>query len=195
MNTIIRYIQTYLIAGLPFVIACVAISVFYPGMEITKRWALHMLGNVLTWNLVLWFACLILFLITLLVIPSVREKTLRRLANIRERDEREEYITGKASRAAYISTLSLMIFFLFFSVFSLKFAFLPKEPVGHRYTLSISLKFPLLNNDEKKEIVADKQVIFDSKNLGLSDSTIILILLSWQLLMFNLAARKERIFM
>ena len=115
MNKIIRYIQNYLICALPFVIGCMVWETIQPDIQFGKSSSIiaKVLWELLSWNLMLWFAFLVLFLISLVAISSVREKTLRRLANLHERDEREQYITGKAARAAYISTLSFLILFLF----------------------------------------------------------------------------------
>jgi hypothetical protein len=46
-------------------------------------------------------------------------------------------------------------------------------------------------NKNKNEEKSDEKIIFDSENIALSSSSILLILLSWQLLMFNYTARKE----
>lgn len=122
MNKLIRFIQNYLIIALPFVIACMIWSTVSPEEQFLAEASTltTMIWNALSINLMGWFAILVLFLTLSVIAPSIREKTLRRLANLKERDEREQYITGQASRAAYISTLSLTLFFLFFSIFSLK---------------------------------------------------------------------------
>ncbi len=89
------------------------------------------LWEILSWNLMLWFLILILFLILLVAFPTVREKTLKRLANLKDSDEREECITGKASKTAYISTLSLMMLFLLFSIFTLNVHRVAEEQAIH----------------------------------------------------------------
>lgn len=198
MNKIIRYIQTYLIIGFPFVITCMLWQILGGTQkEIVKDASLitRVLWDMLGWNIMLWFAMLIVFLFLLVAIPSAREKTLRRLANLKERDEREEYITGKASRAAYIATLSLMIFFLFFSMFSFNVYSIPQDQAinGKRTAVGISFGYSLLNKPDVENTPTPKQeMLFSSKNVSLSTSSIIFILLSWQLLIFNLAARKEQ---
>ena len=125
-------------------------------------------------------------------VPSARERTLRRLANLHDRDEREEIITGKASRVAYVSTLSLLIFLLFVSIFTVNITRLPEGQAvnGHQHTLSIGFHDGLFN---KPIVEKDSQgdVMFESKDIPLSKTAILLIVLVWQLLSYNLAARKE----
>ena len=137
---------------------------------------------------------LIVFLVLLVAVPRAREKTLKRLANLKDRDEREHYITGKASRAAYLATLSLTILLLFFSIFSLEIYRKPEAEAfgGKRGTVSISLHLNLLDNSHDP-LTHQGEVLFESRDFPLSKSAIILLLLGWQLLTFNLAARREEI--
>jgi hypothetical protein len=195
MNKLVRLIQTYLLIGLPFVLACMARKSITPSemmLQETFRFT-NILWEILSFNLMLWFTVLIIFLAMLVAVPSVREKTLRRLANLKERDEREEYITGKASRAAYISTLSLMIFFLFFSIFSFSYYRVPENQAihGKRNTISVNAEFNLLG-DSQIIYSPGTEMVFTTKNLSLSPASILFILIGWQLLAFNLAARKEQ---
>src|SRR5262245_19232233 len=109
MNKTMRILQNYLIYALPLVITCMIWSTFNQKSK-SNFFLVRGLWEILSWNLMAWFAILIVFLALLVIFPAVRERTLKRLANLKERDEREQYITGKASRSAYIATLSLLIF-------------------------------------------------------------------------------------
>lgn len=184
MSKVIRWVQNFLMIGFP-------IAVFFMILSKTLSNPSHLLSSIMGLVIVSWFALLIFFLITLVLNSNVREKTLCRLANLKERDEREEYITGKATRTAYISTLSLIILFLFFSMFSINLNRAPKPNTNdHRYELNLSFGFSLWNKSETKtnpEIIA----VFNSKDVTPSMSTMMLILLGWQLISFNLSARKE----
>ncbi len=194
VNKLIRYIQFYLLIGLPFVIACMVWSNARSESEVLQNAGFFAKASweILSWNLMLWFALLIIFLVMLVAIPSVRDNTLRHLANLKERDEREEYITGKAASAAYISTLSLVIFFLFFSVFSLSIFFMPKDQLHKkRITVAIHVGINLLEKTNP-EIIPQGEVLFSTKNIMPSSSSILIILLAWQLLIFNYTARKEQ---
>jgi hypothetical protein len=197
MNKIIRYIQNYLICALPFVIACMVWETLQPDIQFGISFSIiaKALWELLSWNLMLWFAVLVLFLISLVTISNVREKTLRRLANLRERDEREQYITGKAARAAYISTLSFLILFLFLSMVSLRVSEVPNNQVvnGHHKQVNIGIHFNFLEKEAGKMLnqTPEEKVLFDSNQMKPSTSTILLFLLCWQLLIFNLTARKE----
>jgi cytochrome b subunit of formate dehydrogenase len=128
MHKWIRILQSYLILAFPFVLICMVWGTYQTEVEILRGSILTQTAwNILGWNIIVWFAALILFLALLIAMPSVREKTLWRLANIKDRDEREQYITGLTSLSTYISTLSLLIFFLFFSIFSMRIYRAPTE--------------------------------------------------------------------
>jgi hypothetical protein len=131
----------------------------------------------------------------LIAMPSVREKTLRRLANIQDRDEREEYITGKAARASYIAGLSLMLLFLFFSLINFNVNNLQQpNPTKPAHSFGIGFHYSFFSKPEiKKSSPSEIHTVFESSDYSLSNTTLVLILLGWQLLVFNLAARKERI--
>ena len=195
MNKAIRYIQSYLICTLPFVFACMAWGTIRAENEILKdaSFLTKASWELLSWNLMLWFSVLILFLVLLVVWPEAREKTLKRLANLKERDEREQYITGKASRTAYISTLGLLVFFLFFSVFSLNIYRLPESEAinGKTGTVSIGLGFSLLDKPRIETSPIAGKALFQSRDIALSKTAIILVLLFWHLGSFNFTSRRE----
>lgn len=194
MNKITRYIQNYLIVGLPFVILCMVICTINPEFH-SDNYIQNILYHILPINLVLWFTTLIFFLILLVTVTPVREKTLSRLANIQGRHEQEEIITGRASRSTYISSVALTILFLFFSLVSVTFAKLPPnqqlQNPKHHYILSISVGFTLL--DKTKTNVDHANVIFNSKDYMPSTALFLTLLLAWQLVGFNLSARKEKL--
>lgn len=194
MTKVIRIVQTYLFYSLPFILICMAWGSIKPERDILTdaTFFTKVAWEVLSWNLMLWFIVLIVFLLLLVLIPEAREKTLKRLANLKERDEREQYITGKASRSAYISTLSLLIFLLFISIFSLNISKIPDHEIkdGKSKTLSIGLGFSLLD-ESKVKMDSTGNILFETKDIPLSKSAILLILIGWQLVSFNLSARRE----
>lgn len=193
MTKLIRLVQNYLLYALPFVLTCMAWGTITPEKEILRDSTIvtKFLWEALSWNLMLWFVTLIVFLVLLVAVPDAREKTLKRLANLKERDEREQYITGRASRAAYISTLSLLILLLFFSVFNLNVHRVAESEAvnGKRGTVAIGLQFSLLDKN-RVETGSNGEVLFESSDLPLSKPAILLALIIWQVGVFSLSARR-----
>lgn len=192
MNKAIRLVQNYLIVALPFVLICMTWSSLRSGKSEEGSWMMSALWESLSWNLIIWFAVLVLFLILLVIDPGSRKKTLSRLANIKERDEREEYLTGKAARSAYLSTISLVVLFLFFSVFGVSLTRNPEKtsPDGRDKSLQIGMRFDLVDRPSAISS-SDEEVLFQFKQLPISKTGILLTVLVWLLASFNLSARKE----
>lgn len=198
MNKFIKITQNYLLYALPFVLVCAGWSAVKTEKEVLSEATIasRILWEILSWNLITWFVVLILFLVMLVVFPLAREKTLKRLANLKERDEREQYITGKAARTAYIATLSLLILLLFFSVFSLNIYHKPEAQAinGKTGTIAIGMQFKFLDSPAVVSEQKTEKVIFESRDIPLSKSAILLLLIIWQLGAFNYSARKENSF-
>jgi hypothetical protein len=186
--------QNYLLFTLPLVIICMLWGTFSPEQHILQDANIitKVSWELLSWNLMAWFTVLISFLVILVTVSSAREVTLKRLANVKDRDEREQHITGEASRVAYISSLSLLILFLFLSIFNLNIYRAPQSEAinGKTGTVNIGLHFDLLDRPNVVKTSPVGEILFESKDIPLSKTGIILILLGWQLLAFYLSARK-----
>lgn len=196
MNKLIRYIQNYLVYGFLPVVGLLIWSIlsFFLGLKhniAENNLFVRTTHEILSYNLMLWVVTFMLFMVSIVIIPAIREKTLRRLANLQERDEREEYITGKAARSSYVATLSLTLFLLFFSIFNFHYSKLEKSSSGKPgHSVGIGFRYHLFAETvTEKQPVKGLTPIFDSTSYALSGSTLLLILLGWQLLIFNLSAR------
>lgn len=187
----IRVVQNYLVCAFPLVLACMVWSSLRADTPTPPIW-LRAGWEILSWNLIVWFTVLILFLVALVTVPAVREKTLTRLANIRERDEREQYITGRAARASLVSTLSLLALLLFLSIFSVRVTHAPTSDgsTGAKRTLSIGMNVGFLD-DAPAVAKAEKGAVFGYESLAISKTGILLMVLVWQLATFHVVARRE----
>ncbi|MBK9322702.1 MAG: hypothetical protein IPM97_07110 [Bdellovibrionaceae bacterium] len=193
MNRVNRWLQNYLVFSLPFVVVCASWGSIQSDREIlvSGSFLAKAAWEVLSWNLMIWFLLLIVFLILMVFVPSTREMVTRRIANIKERDEREIYITGQASRVAFTSTLSILIFLFFISIFTFNVSKIPPEEVVNNRAKSLSIGFNFkLTDDPKIEKDQAGQVLLESKNIPLSKSAILLLLIVWQISMFGFSARR-----
>ena len=192
MNKLCRYIKNYLVYGIIPVIGLIIWSIFLNHNIAESNIVVRITHELLSYNMMIWFVTFILFIISMTIIPEIREKSLRCLANLKERDEREEYITGKAARSSYVATLSLTLLFLFFSMFNFHYSKIEKsspDKPGHSVTIGFGYNF-FSETVTKTQTPDGVTPIFDSNSYALSGSTLLLILLGWQLLFFNLSARK-----
>lgn len=193
MKKTFNIIQNYLLIALPFVLVCMVWSTFLPNPNnTTLNWMLNLLWEVFSWNLILWFATLLLYLVFLLSSSFAREQTLRKIGNLQERDERESLITGKATKAAYLSTLAVLIALLFISIFQVNVTSIaPKEINGHSKMLNIGLSFDLIDKKNPQSVNNNDGTLFDTKDIPLSKTALLLLIVLWQIGSYNFYLRKE----
>lgn len=185
----------YIIAG--FVVSltymiCWKLNISSPIAEWIFSKTPRIFNTILGFGLMIWFITLTVFLFVMITQSSIRERSLKKIANIKDQDERENYISGKASRAAYLSSLSLMLFFLFYSVCGVslnKFTH-PAQNGGHKYSISMKFDYHIMN--EAKANNPNFEKVFDTQALIPSTSTILLILIALQLLAYNFSIRREK---
>lgn len=144
----------------------------------------------------LWMLLSIYLSIRLMLSGPFREQTLTKLTFIRERDEREVMLTGKAAKTTMLTTLAILIFLFCMSCFQVSIYTIPPEMAidGKTRTLSLDIKFELLEHpqqDTSKEAAAvQKQDILAYTGLPLSGSSVILGLIVWQIIAYNYSMRQ-----
>lgn len=194
MKKLNHYIQNYLVFSSPLVFTVM----IWAGLVTSEKEILNsgslltkIIWELLSWNLILWFVTLIIFLVMIIFLTSTREQVMRRLANIQERDEREIFITGQASRKTFISTLGILIVLLFLSIFNFNIRKLPADEIvdGRAKRLSITLNFKALD-ESKIERNSNGEILLESKEIPLSKSSILLSLILWQIVSFRMSSRK-----
>ena len=196
MNKANRWLQNYLIYALPFVIVTMIWATFRElgdGPKLPNGGILveSAFWEFFSWNLIIWFSLLAVFICLIVFHTKTREQVIRRIANIKERDEREEYVTAKASRAAFMASLSLLLLLLFISIFNVNITkYPPTEAMnGKTGILTIGLHFSLLD-EPKAKTDSQGKVLFESKDIPLSKPAILLGLILWQLGSFRWSSRK-----
>ena len=190
MSKFSRWLQNYLIYALPFVLIAMAWSTYLEKQEGAVSGS-GFLWEIFSWNLIFWFVMLLFFVFLIVFHQETREVIVRRIANIRERDEREAQITGRASRAVFVSSLSVLMLLLFFSIFTVNITKYPasEAPMGKRGELSFGLQFSLLDEPKVKSD-SKGEVLFESKDLPLSKPAILLGLILWQIGQFHWFSKK-----
>ncbi|HWQ62042.1 MAG TPA: hypothetical protein VN521_07000 [Negativicutes bacterium] len=95
-----------------------------------------------------WLVISLYLLARLLISGAFREKVLSRLTFIRERDEREAILTGKAAKTTMLTTLAILLVLFFLSCFRISAYNLPPEEAigGKTKALTIGIGFSLLEN-------------------------------------------------
>jgi hypothetical protein len=108
---------------------------------------------------------------------------------MRERDEREALLTGKATRTTFLTSLAILIFLFCLSCFQVSIYRVPPERAvdGRTGFISLGVGFNLLEHiaQDTPEHLAEKKDIFSYTGLPVSSTTVILILILWQIISYN----------
>lgn len=142
-----------------------------------------------------WMILSIVLSIRLMVSGIFRDQVLSRFTFIRERDEREVMLTGKATKTTFLTTLAVLIFLFCLSCFQVSIYRVPPEKAVNGKTgfISLGLSCNLLENSKQvgghnEEFL--KQDIFTYSGLPISSTAIILGLLIWQICSYNVTMRR-----
>jgi hypothetical protein len=186
---------------------------FLPTIIITVIWALSIINNggseleksspliydIIVWNFIIWFFLFVYFLLSLLFYTTFRERILATITFSKERDERESYISGKASKATFFSTLSVLIILFFLSGLNVHIYKNPKEEAidGKRGTIAIAYKFEFINSakNKTKNIFKDKnnnsEEIFIMDGIPFSQEIILLFLILFHVTSYHIFTRRR----
>ena len=128
MSRTMTAIKCYLVFGLPFIV----LAFHWYGSPKDSS-LVHIIHVLLVLNVFVWTMCLISF-----VTRCAVKLTLNRFANIKERDEREQYITGRAARVTYLSSLAIMVILFFNNMVTISFVKWPNEQVRINITTHLA---------------------------------------------------------
>ncbi len=135
----------------------------------------------------------IYFSIRLIVSGPFRDRTLARLACMRERDEREAMITGRATKFAFLSSLAILILLFCLSCFHVSVYRVPPEKAvgGKTGVVALGAGFDFFEHSgTDKAVDSGRKNLFVYEGLPLSTPVVILILIMWQVVAFNYSARR-----
>ena len=193
------WITKYLLFALPFIIAVVvwSLSVKFGGSEF--HGLKSFLWESLSWNFMVWFVLLVYFVLLLSFSREFREKILTSITFSSERDERESYLSGRASRATFYSTLSVLILLFFLSGLHLHIYKRPKEEAidGKRGMLTVGYYFDFVNsakkidieNDQKKNAKNEEILVFNG--IPFTQESILLFLILYHVSSYHIFSRKR----
>jgi hypothetical protein len=138
---------------------------------------------------------LITFLLTIAMFFSkrLRNDVLSKLSGIKEHDEREVQIVGKALKSTYLSTMTILLFLLIISLFNIyieKKSVDSVEPGQLRNSVSIHLGLDIIDHNA---VITQKESCdeyFEINDLPISSSALIIILMLWQIFSYRYITRR-----
>jgi hypothetical protein len=196
MNKLDRIFFKYFIFAIPLVATLLIWGSVDSPDELSRLTAgfKHYLWDGLGWIFMLWILVGLYLLLKLVTSLKFREAFFQRFKTMNAQDEREEQITGHAAKFSMLSSLALLFFFLFLSIFTINIGKHPDAenlPEGKRGFITIGMNFyPFSANTTAKEINTDGIEIFKYSGFPLSASSTILILIFWQIGFYQLTRNR-----
>jgi hypothetical protein len=183
------------LSGLPLVIILGIFSYFY-GMDIFKgpQGLVKLLYNCAGLVFAIWMLLAIYLCVRLLLSSSFRNTVLAKLTFIRERDEREVMLTGKATKTTFLTSLAILIFLFCLSCFQVSIYRVPpaKAVDGKTGRITLGVGFKLLESSKPAD--ADKTLqktdIFTYTGLPVTSTAVILLLIIWQIISYNYSMQR-----
>lgn len=124
-----------------------------------------------------------------------REYISSKVSFLKERDEREFLLTGKAARNTMLTTMAVLLLLFCLSCFQFSVYRVPPEQAveGKDKVLTLDFHFELANDMpvENLQNGMEREDIISYKGLPVSTSTVILGLICWQIASYQCLIHKE----
>lgn len=194
MNKLDAFFLKLFLYGVPVLIGYAGFAYSYdPDTSTQAEYikALYNLGGIVFG---VWMTLSIYLSIRLMISELFREKVLAKLTFIKERDEREILLTGKAAKTTMLTSLAILIFLFCLSCFQVSIYSVPPEQSveGKSRAISLGLNFSIFESthQENQEEVIYRKNIISYTGLPVSNSTVILGLIIWQIAAYNYSMRR-----
>ncbi len=145
------------------------------------------LGVVILISYFIWLSSFSIFISRLVFSPTLREQLLTRLAGLKERDEREEFIVGRAARSSFLLSMAATLLLLFASTIRYTRSSLGQDS-GYIPSVEVG-KISIIDSDyPKNHLVPYGVSVYD---FPISKSAILLLVLFTQLGSFFFYSKKH----
>ncbi len=181
--------------GLPlFVLFALFAYGYSEGIVDREVGGMRFLNNFAGLVITAWMTLTLYLCVRLMVSGPLRDQVIARITFLRERDERESLLTGKATKAAFLTSLAILMFLFCLSCFQVSVYRVPPDKAvnGKTGRISLGIGFSLLESDkqERRADATRKEYLFDYRGLPISSETVILLLILWQIASYNYSMRR-----
>ncbi len=176
--------------GLPVVAAS---AVFGPRIVDRASLYFRFFNGVTGLVLAVWMMLSLYLSVRLIVSGPLRDQVIAKLTFLRECDEREAMLTGKATRTTFLTSLAILILLFCLSCFQVSIYRVPQERAieGKTGIVSLGFGFDLLEHPKQNRAAGPIQKnIFFYTGLPISTTSVILILIIWQIAFYNYSVRR-----
>lgn len=156
----------------------------------------NIIYDITGWTTIIWTMTLIYLFIAIAFVPSLRNKVVRKLAGIKENDEREIQITGQISKNVFITMIGACLLLLFLSALRFSVYKASEAEVGPGKTGNVQIGFNTSVVPTKSEVSpheASRSYIVQYSGLPLSIEGVLLLVILLQLGSFYYFSRKQQV--
>jgi hypothetical protein len=181
--------------GLPGVLVLAVFSYSYSSGVVSHAYIyFRLLNSFAGLVFAIWMMVSLYLSVRLMVSGPFRDQVIAKLTFIRERDEREALLTGKATRTTFLTSIAILILLFCLSCFQVSIYRVPPERAvdGKTGIVSLGVGFSLLERSKqvRPEDTIQKKDIFSYTGLPVSSTTVILMLIVWQIVSYNYWMRR-----
>jgi hypothetical protein len=181
--------------GLPGVLVLAVFSYFYSSGVVNHAYVyFRLLNSFAGFVFAVWMMVSLYLSVRLMVSGPFRDQVIAKLTFIRERDEREALLTGKATRTTFLTSIAILILLFCLSCFQVSIYRVPPERAvdGKTGIVSLGVGFSLLERSKqvRPEDTIQKKDTFSYRGLPVSSTTVILMLIVWQIVSYNYSMRR-----
>lgn len=196
MNKYDKFFIKYVIYTLPAVLILLVWGSFGDPNELSKSSGIiRLVWDTFGWILMIWVVVSFYLSVRTVFSTKFREVVLSRMTKIKERDEREEEISGHAAKFSFFSTMAVLLLFFFLSIFTVTIGRLPETNIENDKTGYISLNMSFEPYRLEKSRLSRKtkrgETIISYNDLPLTNAGLLLILILWQIGSYHLVAQRE----
>ncbi|PKN33764.1 MAG: hypothetical protein CVU61_11640 [Deltaproteobacteria bacterium HGW-Deltaproteobacteria-19] len=181
--------------GLPVVIVLAVFGYCYSQGIVDRANGIVSLMNSVTGLLfAAWMAITLYLSFRLTISESLRDQVIAKITFMRERDEREAILTGKATKTTFLITLAILILLFSLSCIQVSIYRVPQDQAvdGKTGMISLGLGFNLFEQEKQDQASKEMQRenIFLYKGLPVSSEAILLMLIVLQIISYNYSMRR-----
>ena len=180
--------------GIPLFAAFAAFAYGYSKGIVSHTGYFNFLNQCAGLIIASWMTLALYLSLRLFISGAFRDHVITRLTFMRERDEREAALTGRATKTTFLTTLALLILLFCLSCFQISVYRVPQAMAveGKTGRVQLGLGFSLLER-EKQNLVQEpkgRTDIFSYQGLPVSSEAVILLLIVWQIAAYNWSFRR-----
>lgn len=175
----IKYIK-YISPIAVIAIILTVMSIPFNSDDPSKGPVLNFLIDIFGWIVVVWCALFAYLFFAIAFNEKLRNSFVRKLAGIKENDERESHITGIVSKKTFIASTGILVLLLFLSALQINIYRTPGPDDGKHGTIALGMRMTFVKQEQSPTTKEESERMYIVKYNGLpltADGTLLLVMI------------------